>query len=222
MQPQLYANKDEVKPWNNNATYCRNWHQEQRESGHTVLTPADLAKITAIKDSLKMDPGVLAGWLNGDVEHSMAVLDAETGLWIKSRPDVIPNDGEYVDLKMTSDVTTVGVKASLRNFGYHMQGGLVWEVCEQLGKPFKSFMLLLAETDAPYCVRSVLLEREDLERGRAQCRAMMRWTAACIERSHWPGPGPEGVEDMSLPADERKRIDDRLTFLMEQADGIRP
>lgn len=219
MQPGQYsdAKTGEIKPWSNNANVCRAWHGQQRDAGRTVLTQNELDKVLPMVANLKLDPLVSSGALRGLVEHSMVAQDNETGLWLKSRPDVIPHDGDYVDLKMTSDVTDLAIMGSLKNFGYHMQGGLVWEVCEQLGLPFTSFTLLLIETEPPYCVRAVPLTDDDLSRGRLQCRAMLRLTRACIDKGHWPGPGEGELRPIPLGTAERVSIDARLAVLEKQA-----
>jgi hypothetical protein len=94
-----------------------------------------------------------------------------------------------------------------------MQGGLIWEVCEQLGFPFKSFTLLLIESDEPFCVRAVPLTDEDLSLGMLQCRAMIRQTAGCIANGVWPGPGEGELRSIALPAAEREFVQERLLIL---------
>lgn len=221
MQPGQYsdAKTGEIKPWNNNSGPCRAWHAQQREAGRTVLAQSELDKVLPMVANLKLDPLVTSGALRGLVEHSMVAQDRETGLWLKSRPDVIPHDGDYVDLKMSNDVTDLAVMGSLKNFGYQMQGGMVWEVCDQLGLPFTSFTLLLIETEPPHCVRAVPLSDEDLARGRQQCRAMMRETIRCIDKGHWPGPGEGELRPIPLGSAERASIDARLAALEKEAGG---
>lgn len=215
VHPEKYRDKvtAEEKPWHMAANYCKKWVADMRATGRTVLKPAEIARIAPIVASLRLEPLVQADGLTGLVEHSMVVKDKETGLFLRCRPDVIPNDGDYVDLKMTGDVTDDGVRKSLRSFLYHMQGGLIWEVCEQLGLPFTSFTLLLVERDEPHCTRAVPLDMEDLALGRLQCRAMIRRVAECIERDYWPGPGEGELRSVSLAMTEREWTIKRLEKL---------
>jgi hypothetical protein len=217
MEPETYRDTKtaEVKPWSNNAKWCKGWHAEMRQHGRTVLKPAEIAKIHPIVASMKLDPLIQSGGLNGLVEHSLACLDKETGLWLKWRPDVIPNDGDYVDIKLTTSVTDYAVMRSIEDFGYHMQGGLGWEVCDQLGLPFTSFTLLLIESEPPHCIRAVPIEDEDLARGRQQCRAMMRQVRQAIDRGHWPGPGEGEIRAIPLSKRAREDIDIKLQYLSQ-------
>jgi hypothetical protein len=212
-QPLTYRDKVTAveKPWHNGAGFCKEWSEKQTKAGKTIVTQNELKIIVAMARSLALEPLVVAGCLQGEIECSMFVKDAETGLWIKGRPDVIPTQsGDYVDLKTSDEVTSISIQSSIRNYGYHMQGGLIWEACEQLGLPFETFLLMFIENDRPYCARAVPVDDDDLARGRMQCRVMLRRVAQCIERGVWPGPGEGDLRPLPLSTDERERIDYRL------------
>lgn len=211
-QPKEYRDTKtaELKLWNNNATYCKAWNEKQREAGRTILKYQDLRDIERMARSMAINPVVAAGGLNGKVEHSMFTKDKETGLWLKWRPDVIPNDGDYVDLKVVAEIMDISLAAGLRRYGYHMQGGLGWEVCEQLGLPFTSFVLLYVEAGYPHYTRDLPIDDEDLSRGRLLCRKMLRSIRACMDRGHWPGPGEDRTHPLRLSDEERSYIDKRL------------
>ena len=212
-RPETYRDRKtaEVKPWNNNATACKDWNEAQAKAGKTVVTQAELKSIIAMARSLALEPLVIDGGLRGDVECSMMVKDKETGLWLKARPDVIPTQGgDYVDLKTADEVTTVALQKSIRSYGYHMQGGLLWEVCEQLGLPFETFLLMFVEKDRPHCVYPVPVSDDDLARGRLQCRSVLRKIAGCLVSGIWPGPFDGHLRPLGIALDERERIDNRL------------
>ena len=214
-QPPTYRDKVTAadKPWHNGAGYCKAWNETQREQGRTVVTHDELKTIVRMSASLALEPLVDDGLLRGNVECSGFVKDEQTGLWLKIRPDVIPQTtADYVDLKTASDVTTPALQYSIRSYGYHQQGALIWEVCEQLGLPFDMFVLMFIETAAPYCARAVPLTEDDLARGRLQNRAMLKKIAECQQTKHWPGPGEGDLRALSLSTDERNRIDERLKY----------
>ena len=214
-QPAIYRDKvtAEEKPWNNNAGYCRKWHEGQADAGRVVVTLKELDVIKRMAQSLTIDPMVQNGILRGHVETSGFWRDKETGLWVKVRPDVVPlTAGDYVDLKTAAEVTTPALQSSIRSYGYQQQGGLVWEAAEMLrpDAPFETFVLVFIETAPPFCARSVPLHGDDLARGRLMNRAMMRRVRSCIEARHWPGPGEDDHSEMPISNDERARIDARL------------
>jgi hypothetical protein len=212
-QPELYRDKKtaEEKPWNNNATVCKDWKAKHEDAGRTVVTVKELRAIVEMARSLALEPLVKEGLLSGNIECSGFFKDKETGLWLKVRPDVVPMSGEFVDLKTAAEVTTAALMSSVRSYGYNQQASLIWEVCEALGQPFESFMLLFIETAAPFCARVVPMPDEDMGLGREQNRLAMRKVKACIDTGHWPGPGEGDMQALGLSKDERERIRTRLT-----------
>jgi hypothetical protein len=144
-QPEEYpdAKTGEKKPWTYQANFCKGWRAKQEDLGKTVVTVKELTSIIAMARSLALEPLVQDGLLSGYVETSGFIKDQQTGLWIKVRPDVIPTDsGDFADLKTASEVITPALQSSIRTYAYHMQGALIWEVCDVLGQPFESFVLL--------------------------------------------------------------------------------
>jgi hypothetical protein len=210
--PETYRDKKTAveKPWHNGADACKAWVAKQTLAGKVPVPVKDLLKMVEMAKSLALEPLVRDGLLVGHIECSGFAKDKDTGLWIKTRPDVVPMVSDFVDLKTASEVTTPALQSSIRTYGYHQQGALVWEVCEQLGLPFESFTLLFIETDIPYCARTVPLPDDDLARGRLQNRAMLRRIKQCIDTEHWPGPGEGDIRPLPLSKDERERIDARL------------
>lgn len=210
-QPETYPDKKtgEKKKWHNGADWCKAWNEKFAD--RVVYTVDEGKGIVAMARSLALEPLVKEGLLSGYVECSGFILDSETDLWIKVRPDVIPTDsGEFADLKTANEVITPALMSSIRTYAYHMQGALIWEVCEALGQPFESFILLFIETQRPYCARTVPLTEKALTFGRQQNRLMLRTIKACIEADHFPGPGEGDLQPMSLSNDEFARIEERL------------
>jgi hypothetical protein len=213
LQPQTYHDRKtaQEKPWHNGAQYCKFWSESQIEAGKTPITQGELDTIVEISNSLRLEPLVNDGLLRGHIELSGFWRDEETGLWIKTRPDVVPTDtGDYCDLKTAIEVTTPALQAAIRSRSYHQQGSVVWEACDYFEMPFETYVLMFTETAAPYCVRAIPLTDEDLARGRKQNRLMLRTIASCIAADHWPGPGEGDLSPLPLSIDERARIDARL------------
>ena len=159
--------------------------------------------------------------IDGHVERSLIWKDEETGIWLKSRPDVIPNSsGDYADLKTTVSVATKALEQSLSSYDYPMQGALVGMASEAvLGIPMQSFTLVWVEKTAPFCVRVTTLTPDDLERGRMQVRSALRTMARCLDSGEWPGPGAQhDAEYLSLPAYAAKRIDEELEIQAASAN----
>jgi hypothetical protein len=215
-QPEYYPDRKtgELKPWHNGSDFCKAWNLKYAKK--VIVTVKEFEAIVDMSESLRLNPMVDDGALNGHIECSGFFKHELTGLWVKVRPDVIPAlTGDFVDLKTASEVTTPALQYTMREYGYHQQGGLIWETCDALGTPFTEFTLMFIETSAPFCARDIAVTPEDMARGRKQNLWALRAIKGCIDNDHWWGPGEGDPRPLPLANDERARIDARL-----KAEGI--
>lgn len=195
------------------------WREAMLAEGKTVVTPEDMELVVGMAESLRAHPLVKAPYriLDGMVEKSLVFRHAETGVWLKSRPDVIPNDsGDLVDLKTTVSVTTDALEKSLGSYGYQMQAALAAMALKATtGIEMQSFSFVWVEKAPPFCVRVTALRSEDLLRGAMQVDAAARIFADCLESGVWHGPGgtQSDAEYLALPSFAAKRIDDQLEVM---------
>lgn len=176
--------------WNGNRTACKKWLGEQALNGLTVLTPGQVEQIKGMSRSLAAEPIIQGGILNGAIEVSLFWKDPETGIWLKSRPDAIPNSsGDYSDLKCVADVSDDGISRSLGERGYHQQGALVGEASREVLKmEMEHFTLVYVEQKKPHCVRFDEIAPEEIRQGALENRAALRLLRRCIDTGYWPGP----------------------------------
>jgi len=205
---------------------AQEWRDGQIAAGKTVITDADLAAVTGMAESLARHPLVEAGILDGFVERSLIWKDAKTGVWLKSRPDVVPHaSGLFSDLKTTNSVADSDLERSLSDYGYHMQAALVGMASEAvLNRPMEEFALVWVEKAPPHCVRVTVLTGEDLDRGRQQLRRAIDQFAECVATGEWPGPGGSrrDAEYLTLPPWAAKQIDQRLEVIAAEANDNHP
>lgn len=191
------------------------WKAEQIAAGKTIITDTELEQIAGMARALADHPLVKAGILDGYVERSLVWKD-QTGVWLKSRPDCIPNDsGDVADLKTTTSVRTDDLRRTLGAFLYPMQGALTAMAFDKvLGRPLQTFSLVFVETKPPHCVRVVTIKPDDIERGLKQVRTAVNTFADCWASGHWPGPGGEqtDAEYLDVPDWARTSIDNRLAL----------
>src|SRR5215472_3097292 len=88
---------------------AQQWRDNAKALGYTLLTDKDLDLVKGMTLALAANPLIVPprghGLLNGHIEVSGFWRDAETGLWVKMRPDAIPTDsGDYADLKTMPSV----------------------------------------------------------------------------------------------------------------------
>lgn len=222
IRPETYRDDEgKSKPWSGNARTCKAWLAEAKAAGLDVLTESQLLKIRGMAESLKREPLIRAGILNGRIEHSIIWQDKETGVWLKVRPDAIPAvDMSFADLKTAADITDDGIERAISDNDLHVQGALVGMACRAvLGREMESFSLVFVEKDRPHCVRVRELTPVDLELGEQQIRAVLPIFAKAVETGVWHGPGGGQVDAQYAEVTpwRRKAIERRLQVLASEA-----
>lgn len=201
---------DKWDSWRTDA--AKQWKMGQEEAGRTVLLPGQLETIRGMARSLAAHPLIDAGILNGAIEQTIVWRDKDTGVWLKARPDAIPNDaGDFADLKTTTSVQTADLARTIAEYGYHQQAALIaagWRAITE--KDVASFSFVFVESKPPFCTRIVTLKDADLARGERQNAVAVKTFAKCMATGEWPGPGGADAEYLELPTWAQTRIDHQL------------
>lgn len=196
---RFFALRPELAPdgraWHGANLTCKAWMAERELERRTVVTPAQMEQVRGMSAALAAEPIVQGGILNGHVEVSLFWKDAETGIWLKSRPDVVPNEsGDTSDLKCVSDVSDDGISKALGDRGYHQQGALIGEAFrEVLGMEMEHFSLVYVEGKRPHSVRIDEPHPEEITQGFEENHAALRLFKRALDTGYWPGPkNPSG------------------------------
>lgn len=195
---------------------------EAMNAGKTLLNETDLEHIEHISKALGSHE-IVPILLEGQVEQSLIWPDEKTGIWLKSRLDILSGTGDFADLKSTSQKDVRLLMRDIHKHGYDMQLGLATMAVESvLGVPFdpevyasRSAILLFVYKKPPYHIMPVEVPFESLHIGRLKCRKAIDTMAECILNDHWPGPVSE-IATYHTPAFEMERI------VEAQAAGLFP
>lgn len=217
VQPEEWPDEHGViRLWNNNRNVCRKWNAERAREGRDVLTKSDVNVIKNLVVSLQNNPIIQAGALNGLIERSLFWKDKETGIWLKARPDSIPNDsGDFVDLKTTHSTNWRDMVRTIEDNGYYQQGALICEGARtvlKINNP--TFTLIFAEKKPPYWSRVVHVKDNDLKLGSEANRWAIDKFAECLKSGEWPGPGGYQQDAVGIEISEiaRKNVEDRIKY----------
>jgi len=188
---QFAVRPDQWSDWRTAA--AKEWREEQISAGRTVLVPDDLTHIRGMARTLGAHPLVQAGILQGEVERSLIWKDEETGVWLKSRPDVLPvSDGCVVDLKTCADASPEAVQRAILSHGYAMQGALTRRALKQVLKiDMTMFVLVFVEKAPPYAVSVVEVDQDWIYFAGRQVQRAITTFARCVETGEWPGYADE-------------------------------
>jgi hypothetical protein len=216
LRPNSYpdAKTGEFKPWNGNSAVCKEWLAKNVTAGKTLITDTDIGHIRHMAAALSAKEAVRLGILNGRIERS--IFTKRAGVWLKSRPDVIPNSsGDFVDLKTAASVDDESLSKAIYAHGYHVQAGFTRMVVREVLGPdaFTSFTFAFVEKAPPYDVRIMQLKDTDIDLGERQAMQGLKILADCIKRNEWPGfDGPDQhISYVEMPAWGRTRIETDLS-----------
>jgi hypothetical protein len=207
------------KPWQGNRTECKAWCEKHEAAGRTVLKGEQIEQVRGMGRSLAAHPLVAAGILNGDIEQSIIFQDKATGVYVKVRPDAIPNSsGDFADLKTSADIGDE-LDRAVSSYRYDMQAALTGLACrEVLGREMTSFSFVFVEKTPPHCVDVLTLAPDDIELAEKDLRVALDTFAWCLESGNWFGPGGHQSDARFVRISEwaKQRAEYRRDFLRRE------
>ena len=191
LEPDLFRSLYCTRPpsfdsWRTQAS--QKWRAAAQVDGFTVLEPKEMQQVQGVAASLRQHPLYELGILDGDVERAIIWQDEKTGIWLKSRPDVIPRGSNILaDLKCTNDCRSDKVAKKIFEMGYDTQLGLAAVgMREVLRREVEEFALVMVEYKKPFGVRIASLPHDEIDRGLSVGRFALNRLATCLETNEWP------------------------------------
>lgn len=167
---------------------AKEWREMMQDAGMAVLREKDMSHIAEMSKNLNNEPIIKAGLLDGEAEVSMIWEDRETGIWLKSRADLLPADGFISDLKTTGKCEPKACFYKTRDMRYDMQMALAgMGMRELLGIEVQACALLYVETKEPYMSYVQEIGKPDLELAEVDVRVAINTFAECRASGDWPG-----------------------------------
>jgi len=194
---------------------AQEWKSDQIAAGKTIVTPEQFERIARMRDDANQYPLVQQGLMTGRVERSMLWKDPETGIWLKARPDVIPNaDAVYADLKTASSFDEDFLSRQIVDASYYLQAAMTRMACRGLGLPFKTFVLLYVLNDDVPDTSHVEIDEEDIDRGEDIIRYALRTIRECLDSGYWPGklPFSAGERFIKMKPWSRQTLDQFIAY----------
>lgn len=186
---------------------ARDWRNEQTR---TIVRKSQLDAIRAMGESILKTPLIQNAFKDGKPEQSLIWKDRETGLWLKSRPDWLPNSLPFVpNYKTCRSAHPEAFQKAAFGLGYHQGAALCLDgLREVMGWKEASYYFVAQEKVAPYVATLVVMKDTAIEWGRLQNRSALRKLADCIASGKWPGYASGAVE-IDIPAWTEKGLLDR-------------
>ncbi len=168
---------------------------DARAEGKTLITASQIDTISCMAGTLRSDQIARDAIETSLMELSLIWQDEATGLWLKSRPDMLRQgaDCAIVDLKTfaprSPDLLHAATQ-SVRAYGYDMQLALAFEGAKVLGlDPAPLARLTFVSNVEPYEVVHVDLDDDVMHWAGRFVRLGLDRIAHGIKTGDWPMPG---------------------------------
>jgi len=166
----------------------------------TPLVEDDWARVERVRNTVMTDMNFKQLFEEGHKEHSFFVVDRETGLRLRCRPDnFVVNRGVIVDLKTTEDASVFSFSRDITNYRYFVQAAYYMDIVEQImGERPKAFAILAVEKSRDCDMRLFNVAEDALAVGRTMYRQWLRDLRAAIETNEYRGY-PREVVNYCVP-----------------------
>lgn len=178
------------------------WRDEQQAAGRTILDRGADRTVMAIAESLRRHPVARTLLTTGEPEKSLIWRDAQTGAWLRARPDMLPANRRFIpDLKTVEDASPEAVRRAMHRYGWHESAAVyLWGIRALCGVDPEGFYLVCCEKAPPHAVAVYEVGAASLELGRLTMRRAVDVFAHCLAHDEWPGYFPgDHVEPLDIP-----------------------
>lgn len=168
---------------------------DHEAAGRSLLTAEQVTRIGYMAENLAALPEARAALVGSMTEVSLIWQDEVTGLWVKSRPDCIPdhvdNSVDLGDLKTFSPKGSDLILSAMRSVsdnGYVVQMAMAGIGCDIVfGQPVDQCALIFTQTTEPYEAIPLLIGEDELSWGRVMYRKGLDKIAHGLKTDEWPG-----------------------------------
>lgn len=187
------------------------WAEKTEAEGKTVIRAADLEMIERMAAAVKRSPQVGQAFKAGRPEMSLIWRDEQTGIWVKSRPDWLPDDPAarlILDFKAHADIEPAKFARDAFAFNYHLQAAMQRQaVREVMGVEPIGVGHVVQEKEPPFLTELRMFRPTALDYGQRLFRRALARFAQCWNEKKWPGYTTE-ASYIEEPYTVAKRIEE--------------
>jgi len=182
------------KDWNNNATVCRKWKDDQK--GKECVWGEDILETRNSVTTLLKEPALKAFIDASDkqvlVQGEWHDPDTKLVIPIRCLMDLVPRAGTEFekslgDVKRTRNASIRHFQRDVYKHGYHIQGAFDLDIYVAATKENRcDWRFIIQENFKPYQPAKRILSEEFLQLGRADYTRALKLYCQCLKRDYWP------------------------------------
>lgn len=184
----------EDRPWNRNATFCREWEDDRKDK--LILKPEEWGRVKTAGDRLMADPisSELARCSKKQVMVVAEWEDEETKIAVpvKALIDLVPSDdcrnrNVLADLKTVESAHPGGWPRKAFTYHWHVQAAFYLDIyCAATGEDRNTFVNIVQESHAPFQPGHEMYSVEFVQLGRETYQSALRSYCRCLATGVWP------------------------------------
>ena len=156
-----------------------------------ILPAGGIETVKALAENIWLHPKAKELLTGGFIpEPSLFWKDGDTGIWCKTRPDMMDTKKQIVcDLKFLAKGKADARKFTwaAKDFGYDLQAAWnIYGIKQVTGHLYTEFWFIVVETDAPYRVSCYQLDEEWLGEALWECKSLLQLEHECRQAGEWP------------------------------------
>jgi exodeoxyribonuclease VIII len=157
--------------------------------GKEVVAKKYYESCELIDEKLSKDPVGKNLFTYGKIEQSYFWKDPETGILLKSRPDFISiNDNYIVDIKKTKCCEESDFQRSIEKYKYYIQAAMQLDAYKAVtGKSHLNYIYFAIEAEEPFVFSIFTLGDDFIEEGRKEYKRGLQLYLECMKNNYWPG-----------------------------------
>jgi PDDEXK-like domain of unknown function (DUF3799) len=190
-----------------------------------IVKVDDMVIIHEMTAAQKASQDVARAFSGGAPERSLIWKDEETGMWLKARPDWLPDKPDKrltTEYKTAESINPVRLNRAVFDYHYEMQAAMVLDgIQATMGVVPVGIAHIVQEKDPPYLVGAFLFTPEQIDFGRMQNRKAIRILAECLNTGKWPSytTGPTYFETPYWVSKAMENFDDSTGHSDEASNG---
>jgi exodeoxyribonuclease VIII len=203
-EPQEFSNRfhcvQEIPKRNTSIGKAAFTGMEKNAAGRLILDKADQDTIYWMSSNVTSHAmwKSVKGDKAGCIEDSLAWIDPESGVLLRSRPDFY-TDQIIIDLKTTKDSSPFSFQKAVSDYAYHRQGALSTDgLCVLTDRHYENVILFVVDKNPPHFVRCYVLTDNAINQGRYEYKYAADQYKKCITSGIWESH-PEIIEDLDIP-----------------------
>ena len=154
---------------------------QEANVGKVILNEQEMEMIKEMSASCKLNKTFLEFMQDSLYEISAYTQDSETGLLLRMRPDILPQDkNAIVDIKTCRESSLKAFKNDVYSYGYSLSGAFYTDFLQR-----ENYVFVAIEKTAPYQTSLFALNDEMMDYGRYQYRMgldLMKWS---FDNNYW-------------------------------------